>query len=77
MTVHKVTELWAYVIEDPDGNEGVPAVLINGLWYPLMGADRDRMTMLEPRARELAHNHGKRLELRRFTKVEAVAVIEP
>jgi hypothetical protein len=38
----KITELYTYVTDEGDGDEGIPAVLLDGSWWPLPGADMKR-----------------------------------
>lgn len=75
----RITELYAYVIADtgPD-DEGVPAFLgPNGIWMPMMGADRERAEQLRSRAQLAATAAGKPIKLIRATGLEVVEVIEP
>lgn len=73
----KVTELWAYVVEEFPGEEGVPAVPLHGLMYPLFGADAERMKSMEKFAQMMADATGVKVELRRFSSVEVVKVLNP
>lgn len=75
----KVTELWAWVIEDtgPD-DEGIPAHLgLTGMWEPLVGADRERAESLRVEAQQMATIHGKPIRLLRSTDLVEVEVIQP
>jgi hypothetical protein len=37
-----ITQIYAYVVDEGDGDEGIPAVLLDGSWWPLLGADMKR-----------------------------------
>lgn len=77
----RITELWAWVIEDsaPD-DEGVAAFLdpSSGMWMPLVGADRGRANSLRQFAQAVASAHGKPIKLVRSTgELEVVETVEP
>jgi hypothetical protein len=39
----RINQLFAFVIVDVDGTEGVVGVQVGGEWFPLMGADMARV----------------------------------
>lgn len=65
----KIEELFAFVVETPDG-EGVPAVMgFNNMMLPMMGADIGRMQSIWPRVKDVLKE--KNVKLYRFTnKIE-------
>jgi hypothetical protein len=75
----KITELWAWIVQEPDGGEGVPAstAIMPGYFLPLMGADGDRMKALEEHARAIASLSGLPIRLERFTNHEVVSPARP
>lgn len=75
----KVEEVWAYVYEEADGNEGIPAFLLEGpqIWMPMIGADRTRVESLRPYAQKIANSTGKQLTLVRFGFRQEMEVIAP
>jgi hypothetical protein len=75
----KITELWAWIIQEPDGGEGVPAssALMPGYFLPLMGADGARMKSLEEHARAIASLSGLPIRLERFANSEIVSPAGP
>jgi hypothetical protein len=75
----KIDKLLAYVVADKDDDdEGVPAVMApNGMMFPLMGADEERMRSLRTEAQHIADLQGKKIKLLRFTQLEVLDVIEP
>lgn len=45
----RIEELWAWVVREPDGGDGVPAIRVPGFGLvPAMGADRLRVESLRP-----------------------------
>lgn len=67
-TSKRITEMWAYVAIDADGDEGVLAVKgKDGAWFPLVGADTARMESVRPVAMDVARREGKKVKLLRFT----------
>lgn len=75
---HEIDELFAWVmLDDMDGNEGIPAYPQNGLLYPMVGADGDRMLTLRPMAQQFADIGGGPITLRRFSKMDILETLEP
>jgi hypothetical protein len=70
-----VAELWAWVVTEPDGGEGVPAIRTGEGWLPAMGGDRARIESL--RDLIVATTAGMPLKLVRFTGAEVVEVVRP
>ena len=48
-----VTHLYAWIIVNEDGDEGVPAFLAPSGWMPMVGADEARIKSLAPMARNV------------------------
>lgn len=42
----RIEALYAWICREPDGGEGVVATLLGGQWFPLIGADRERIESL-------------------------------
>lgn len=65
-----VTELWAWIVTDANGGEGVAACEMDfghgPMMMPLVGADEARIRSLEPQARMVAERTGLPVKLRRF-----------
>lgn len=66
MAGDRIEELYAFVImDDGDGNEGVPAITLTpDMMVPMMGADLDRIESLRPIAQQMARMRGAPVELR-------------
>lgn len=74
----RITEMYAFVVVDNDGTEGVPAFRdVSGMVLPMMGADTARAESLKPIAAAMARQLGKSMTLLRFTVREEVEVILP
>jgi len=72
----KITELWAWVLEHPDGSEGIASSgrLVAGVHMPLIGADMERVKALEPEARHIADVVGMSVKLVHFPQGHTVEV---
>ncbi len=72
----KIAELFAWVITEADGSEGVPAfsagVVGQQLMIPMVGADRERIESLRRHAVALARAKGLPLKLVRFSQLEVL-----
>lgn len=76
LTDLRVDALYAYlVIDDRDNVEGIAAVFGADGWKPMVGADLDRMEMLEPAALALARRFSVKVTLARFTTREDLKVL--
>lgn len=73
----RINEVFAYVLVDEDGDEGVPAVGLGSMWYPMMGADRERMADFRRHAQEIAKAKGRAVRLVRFTTRETLETLDP
>ena len=68
MSGDTITELFAFVaLDDLDGNEGIMAFLYDGMWVPMIGADRARINSMLPKAKQIAEAAGTTFEIRHFT----------
>jgi hypothetical protein len=63
----QIDEIWCFTAMDASG-EGVPAVTIGGVAYPLFGADLERVKSLAQIAKGVQEQSGKRLRLFKFSK---------
>ena len=66
----KVTEIWAWIVTEADGSEGVPAMIASGQIAPMLGADEERVRSYEAMARSCARGAGLPLKLMRFSHAE-------
>ena len=62
----KITEIGAWIATEEDGTEGIPAMSIDGLMMPLIGADATRIESLKPYAETIAKATGATLTFKRF-----------
>lgn len=74
---HLIKKLFAFVVVDEDGDEGLCAMQTSEGWVPLVGSDIARVDYLRPAAAICAKQSGKVVHLRRFTNMEIVDVIHP
>lgn len=74
----KILSLYAFVVIDDDGTEGVPAVEIEGVGaLPMIGADLSMVKMFKPHARAWAKMNGKAVTLVHFSTRTAQETYEP
>lgn len=74
----KITEFYAWICEEPDGGDGVPAIDIGaGYPLPLVGADRERMESLRSHAMAICHGMGHPIRLVKFHGIEVLESHEP
>jgi hypothetical protein len=64
----KVAELWAWVVVDPDGDEGVLRRVVPGGTQPMIADSRDRLEIFASEARAMANEMGMPLRAALFTR---------
>ena len=63
----RITEIFAFISKDKDGNEGIMGAMTNeGTMMPLIGADVDRVDSLFPVANKIKEITGIDYEIRYF-----------
>jgi hypothetical protein len=64
----RVTEMFAFVVADRGpSDEGIPAIDMGGVPYPMVGADIQRCESFYGVAEDLSREIGRRVELRSWT----------
>lgn len=64
--VPEVTSLYAFVARDEDGTEGLAAFHTGQGWMPMVFADAARAERMLPKARDIANDSGRDVELVKF-----------
>lgn len=72
-----ITEMFAFVVEESPGEEGIPAVHTERGWMPLVGADMTRVDSIRGHAQRVADESGLDVRLVRFSVIEEVEIIKP
>lgn len=72
----RIDKLYAYIASDEEG-EGLAGMLMGGTMMPLVGADKERMLSLLPRAQEIATASGKEIKLVEFSVRREMQTIRP
>lgn len=72
-----IDQMFAFVALDKDGTEGVVATMKEGVYYPLVGADMERVESLKPMAEKLAEQLGVPVTLLKFSVREEIETILP
>ena len=72
-----IDQMYAYVVMDDDDTEGIPAFMNGNTAIPMVGADLARIESLNPIAKQLAAELGKKVTLVRFSVREQLEVFEP
>lgn len=75
----KIDQMYAFVMADEDGDEGIPAFSLpeSKLVMPMVGADMKRIEQLKPIAQKMANDLKKPVRICKFTVREEVEVVEP
>lgn len=63
----RIDSLFAFIVVDDDGSEGVPGINSPMGPIPMMGADLARVKSLEPFAQDFANQTGKTVTLVHFS----------
>lgn len=73
---HDVQALYAYVADHGESGEGVVAVSLGDVMFPLIFADADRAERFRPKALEVKRATGKRIKLVRFERRVEIGEVE-
>jgi hypothetical protein len=71
-TGQKIERLYAWVVVESDGGEGVAAASIGAMMIPLIGADQARVESLRSHAEAVRRASGCRVLLKVFGSVTVV-----
>ena len=72
----RITEIWAWIVTESDGGEGIPAMhLPNGGVAPMLGADEVRVRAYEQDARLMAAALKVPVKLCRFSDMEVIETL--
>lgn len=72
----RINQLFAFVIVDDDGTEGVPAFMWDNVWVPMMGADMTRVNELKRIVETEPMFSGHRVTIHRFGDRETIGTID-
>lgn len=72
----KIEEMFAFIVLDDDGTEGIPAFERAGMLIPLVGAEMTRVGQLEELVRADKMLKGKKVTLAKFSVREDIKVID-
>jgi len=64
---HHIERLYAWIVTDATGEDGIPAVDLNGAPMPLVGSDKARIESFRPVAERFAKVEGFPVRLVEFT----------
>lgn len=64
----RLKELYAFIAEGPDGNEGIASIKVTEeAWLPLVAQTKEEIESYRPLASKLSEQLGKPVLLSRFT----------
>lgn len=73
----RITTIHAFTAIGEDGDEGIPAILLDGTWMPMVCADQARLESMRPHAEAVAKSTGKAVKLVRFSVRSDIETIAP
>jgi hypothetical protein len=74
----KITEMFAFVITNEDGIEGITGMLgPDNEWVPLVGADMARVESLKVIAQHISDQCGQQIRIMKFTGHEQIGEVNP
>ncbi len=72
-----ITEVFVYVVTESEGEEGIPAISLDGAIMPMLAADPKVVQKFRRYALSIAKEMGKPVKLVRFSTMEVVEEFEP
>lgn len=73
----KITELFAFICTDENGDDGIPAMHLMGIAMPLVGADLKRVESLRVHGQQAANNTQRPVRIAVFRSMEIIETLEP
>ncbi len=74
-TGQSIDALYAWIVTEPDGGEGVASAFLGGTHMPLIGADMDRIKSLRPFAEIVRKMTGYPVRLVRYGSREDLELL--
>lgn len=74
--IPRIDAIWAAVSSD-EGGEGLCAIIIGGVSYPLIAADETRLAWITEQAALLAANTGKTIKIIRLAQRTELRTFHP
>lgn len=71
----RIDAVWMAISVDDNGNEGVCAAEINGMWMPLVAADEKRLEWIIATARRIAQVTKRQIRIIKLTTREEIEMI--
>jgi len=75
-TLLRIDSVFMALSVDDDGTEGVCAVMVNGMWMPLLAADEKRLPFIKEQAAFVAKRDNRLVRIVKLTSREEVEVID-
>lgn len=72
-----IEKIYCFISKDEDGDEGVCGFKTAVGWMPMVAADRERLNLLTPIAKQIAQATKRPVELVEFSVRRSAEVIEP
>lgn len=70
-----IEEMFCFIATEENGDEGIPAFGGNGMFYPMVGADLERVEQLKPIAAQIAKVSNKKIRVVKFTSKEELGSV--
>ncbi len=71
-TGQKIEKIYAWIAIEADGGEGIPAIQLGETWFPLIGANRERMESFRQAAENAARATGQPVQLKMFSTITII-----
>lgn len=68
----KITEMFAFVMTDSNGDEGIIGEQMGGQWFPFIGVDTNNMERMIKRADFISLSIGKPYKILKFKLQETI-----
>jgi hypothetical protein len=72
-----IDQMFAFVVIDENGDEGIPAISMGPWFMAMVGADMDRIDSLMPEAQQICNLSGKPMKIVRFSQIEQIGEVNP
>jgi hypothetical protein len=73
----RIEEMYAFVMTDDDGTEGIIGMNDGLQWHPLVGGDMARVESLIPLVRGMCEGINKQIRILKFSHREQIGELNP
>lgn len=73
----KIDAVWICVVKEDEKDEGIPAIRLGDMYYPLLTANEGLLASIKKEAQTVANENNAEVRVLKFTNAELIETIKP